>query len=165
MKKNKQPIPGQFFCIPLFMDRTDWRLKTKLQDADFDGLFVFGRVIETSSSVLIEVFRKVGPTMTDLVEVEKSGVLFSPVQVFWDAIIKGRWRIVGCTTEYDKNLHSNYQSLKMVFGDASNFRLRDFSSGIEEVISREEIHKYEFSTVWFPIDLENRIVLSLGISS
>ena len=75
-------------------------------------LFAFGRVIETSSSVLIEVFRKIGPANTDLLEVERSGVLFSPVQVFWDAVIKGRWRIIGSTAEYDKNTHSNIKILR-----------------------------------------------------
>jgi expressed protein len=99
------------------MDRTDWKLKQKLQDADTNKLFAFGRVIETSSSVLIEVFRKMGPADTSLLEIEKSGILFSPVQVFWDAVIKGRWRIIGSTTAYDKNTHSQYQDLKMAFGE------------------------------------------------
>ena len=113
------------------MDRTDWKLKQKLQDADTNKLFAFGRVIETSSSVLIEVFRKMGPADTNLLEIEKSGILFSPVQVFWDAVIKGRWRIIGSTTAYDKNTHSQYQDLKMAFGDGTDFRLRKLSSGTE----------------------------------
>ena len=96
-------------------------------------------------------------------QIEKSGILFSPVQVFWDAVIKGRWRIIGSTTAYDKNTHSQYQDLKMAFGDGTDFRLRDLSSGTEVKISREEVSKYEFSTVWFPLDLENRIALKLGI--
>ena len=38
------------------MDRTDWKLKQKLQDADTNKLFAFGRVIETSlHQFLIEV--------------------------------------------------------------------------------------------------------------
>lgn len=163
MANYKRARPGLFFCIPLFMDRTDWKLKQKLQDADTNKLFAFGRVIETSSSVLIEVFRKMGPADTNLLEIEKSGILFSPVQVFWDAVIKGRWRIIGSTTAYDKNTHSQYQDLKMAFGDGTDFRLRDLSSGTEVEISREEVSKYEFSTVWFPLDLEDRIALKLGI--
>ena len=163
MGNYKSVRPGTFFCIPLFLDRTDWKLKQKLEDADMNKLFAFGRVIETSSSVLIEVFRKIGPANTDLLEVERSGVLFSPVQVFWDAVVKGRWRIIGSTAEYDKNTHSKYQDLKMVFGDGVDFRLRSLSSGTEEKISREEVSKYEFSTVWFPLDLENRIALILGV--
>ena len=51
----------------------------------------------------------------------------------------------------------------MVFGDGADFRLRSLSSGTEEKISREEVSKYEFSTVWFPLDLENRIALILGV--
>jgi len=51
----------------------------------------------------------------------------------------------------------------MAFGDGTDFRLRDLSSGTEVKISREEVSKYEFSTVWFPLDLENRIALKLGI--
>ena len=71
-----------FFCIPLFLDRTDWKLKQKLEDADMNKLFAFGRVIETSSSVLIEVFRKIGPANTDLLEVERSGSsIFSSASV------------------------------------------------------------------------------------
>jgi len=38
---------GVIFCIPLFMDRNDWKLKTKLSDNDLDKKFAFGRVIET----------------------------------------------------------------------------------------------------------------------
>lgn len=163
MANYKSVRPGLFFCIPLFMDRTDWKLKQKLRDADMNKSFAFGRVIESNSSVLVEIFRKIGPADTNLLEVVKSGVLFSPIQVFWDAVIKGRWRVIGSTTDYDKNTHSKYHNLKMVFGDGVDFRLRNLSSGTEKTISREEASQYEFSTVWFPIDLENRIALKLGV--
>lgn len=50
---------GEIFCIPLFMPKDDWKLKIKLSNEDLDKDFAsFGRVIETSSSVLEEIFKK-----------------------------------------------------------------------------------------------------------
>ena len=46
------------FCIPLFMPKDDWKLKAKLSDNDLDKDFAFRRVIETSSSVLVEILRR-----------------------------------------------------------------------------------------------------------
>lgn len=151
---------GEIFCIPLFMPKDDWKLKTKLSDEDLDKDFAFGRVIETSSSVLVEIFNEIGPAVSDIDKITSSGIMFSPVQIFWDAIIKRRWRLVGQTENYDKFKHSNYNNLKMVFGIGEDFRLRDFSTKSETPITRNEFNLkgYEFSTVWFPIDLENRIL-------
>ena len=119
---------GDIFCIPLFMPKDDWKLKAKLSDKDLDKDFAFGRVIETSSSVLVEIFKKIGSAQTSINEIENSGVLFAPLQIFWDGIIKKRWRIVGKTDCYDKYKHSNYESLKMIFGVDGDFRLRNFAS-------------------------------------
>lgn len=151
---------GEIFCIPLFMPKDDWKLKFKLSNKDLDKDFAFGRVIETSSSVLVEIFKKIGSAKTDLNEITNSGIMFSPIQIFWDGIVKQRWRIIGKTENYDKSKDSNYNNLKMVFGIGEDFRLRDFSTKKETPISREEFNLkvYEFSTVWFPIDLENRIL-------
>jgi hypothetical protein len=153
---------GILFCIPLFMERDDWKLKIKLSEDDLDKDFAFGRVIETSSSVLVEIFKKIGSTKTDINEIVNSGIMFSPVQIFWDGIVKKRWRIIGETENYDKVQDSNYNNLKMVFGMDEDFRLRDLSTEKESNISRDDIEKYEFSTVWFPIDLENRILEKLN---
>ena len=151
---------GVVFCIPLFMAKDDWKLKTKLSEADLEKDFAFGRVIETSSSVLVEIFKKVGPSMTEIDEIINSGIMFSPVQIFWDAVVKKRWRVIGRTENYDKFKDSNYDKLKMAFpplvGDV--FRLMDLAAREEAPISRDELKQYEFSTVWFPIDLENRIL-------
>lgn len=151
---------GEIFCIPVFMPKDDWKLKIKLSNEDLDKDFAFGRVIETSSSVLVEIFKKIGSAKTDLNEITNSGIMFSPIQIFWDGIVKQRWRIIGKTENYDKSKDSNYNNLKMVFGIGEDFRLRDFSTKKETPISREEFNLkgYEFSTVWFPIDLENRIL-------
>lgn len=151
---------GEIFCIPLFMPKDDWKLKIKLSNEDLDKDFAFGRVIETSSSVLVEIFKKIGSAKTDLNEITNSGIMFSPIQIFWDGIVKQRWRIIGKTENYDRSKDSNYNNLKMVFGIGEDFRLRDFSTKKETPISREEFNLkgYEFSTVWFPIDLENRIL-------
>lgn len=119
---------GAIFCIPLFMPKDDWKLKAKLSDNDLDKDFAFGRVIETSSSVLVEIFKKIGSAQTSISEIENSGVLFAPLQIFWDGIIKKRWRIVGKTDCYDKYKHSNDESLKMIFGVDGDFRLRNFAS-------------------------------------
>ena len=93
---------GEIFCIPLFMPKDDWKLKTKLSDEDLDKDFAFGRVIETSSSVLVEIFKKIGSAKTSISEIEGSDILFSPLQIFWDGVIKKRWRIIGKTENYDK---------------------------------------------------------------
>ena len=106
---------GEIFCIPLFMPKDDWKLKTKLSDEDLDKDFAFGRVIETSSSVLVEIFKKIGSAKTSISEIEGSDILFSPLQIFWDGVIKKRWRIIGKTENYDKYKHSDYDNLKMIF--------------------------------------------------
>ena len=80
--------PGEIFCIPLFMPKDDWSLKIKLCEEDLNKDFVFGRVIETSSSVLVEIFNKVGSSYMNMEDVIKSGVMFSPIQIFWDGVVK-----------------------------------------------------------------------------
>ncbi|WP_427875644.1 Imm26 family immunity protein [Flavobacterium sp. MMS24-S5] len=149
---------GILFCIALFMNRDDWKLKIKLSEDDLNKDFAFGRVIETSSSVLVEIFKKTGSAKTDINEIINSGIMFSPVQIFWDGIVKKRWKIIGQTENYDKIKDSNYNNLKMVFGIDDDFRLRDLHTEQETIISRNQIEKHEFSTVWFPINLENRIL-------
>jgi len=119
---------GAIFCIPLFMPKDDWKLKAKLSDNDLDKDLAFGRVIETSFSVLVEMFKKIGSAQTSISEIENSGVLFAPLQIFCDGIIKKRWHIIGKTDCYDKYKHSNDESLKMIFGVDGDFRLRNFAS-------------------------------------
>lgn len=119
---------GAIFCIPLFMPKDDWKLKARLSDNDLDKDFAFRRVIETSSSVLVENFKKIGSAQTSISEIENSGVLFAPLQIFCDGIIKKRWHIIGKTDCYDKYKHSNYESLKMIFGVDGDFRLRNYAS-------------------------------------
>lgn len=53
----------------------------------------------------------------------------------------------------------------MVFGIGEEFRLKDFGIPKETFIQRAEIAKYEFSIVWFPIDLENRIIQKLAANN
>ena len=153
--------PGEIFCIPLSMPKDDWDLKMKLSDEDLDKEFAFGRVIETSSSVLVEIFKKIGSAKTSIDEIVNSGILFSPLLIFWDGVVKKRWRIIGKTENYDKYKHSNYDNLKMIFGVDGDFRLRHFSTKKETPITREEFNGYQFSIVWFPIDLEKRILKAI----
>lgn len=153
--------PGEIFCIPLFMPKDDWDLKMKLSDEDLDKEFAFGRVIETSSSVLVEIFKKIGSAKTNIDEIVNSGILFSPLLIFWDGVVKKRWRIIGKTENYDKYKHSNYDNLKMIFGVGEDFRLRHFCTKKETPITREEFNGYQFSIVWFPIDLEKRILKAI----
>lgn len=154
--------PGEIFCIPLFMPKDDWKLKIKLTDKDLDKDFAFGRVIETSSSVTVEIFKKIGPANTEINQILESGTMFSPIKIFWDGILKKRWRLIGKTKDYDKFKDSNYSNLKMAFGVDGSFRLRDLSTQEELPINREELEKYEFAVVWFPIDLETRILNRIG---
>ena len=86
------------------MDRTDWKLKQKLQDADTNKLFAFGRVIETSSSVLIEVFRKMGPADTNLLEIEKSGIF-----------IFSRASFLGCSYKREVENHWKYNCIRQKY--------------------------------------------------
>ena len=124
--------------------------------------FAFGRVIETSSSVLVEIFRKTASAKTDINGIIESGIMFSPIQIWWDGIYKKRWKIIGQTENYDKVKDSNYNNIKMAFGIGEDLRLRDFGLGMETPISRAELAQYEFSVVWYPIDLENRILKYLA---
>lgn len=156
--------PGEIFCIPLFMPKDDWKLKTKLSDNDLNKNFAFGRVIETNSSVLVEIFNEIGPATKNLNDIINSGILISPIQIFWDGIVKKRWKIIGKTENYNKYENSNFANLKMAFGVEGDFRLRDLNLKKESPISREDLVNYEFSVVWFPIDLENRIIEKLGIN-
>jgi hypothetical protein len=104
---------GEIFVIPLFMPKNDWKLKMKLSEKDLDKDFAFGRVIETNSSVLVEIFNKICSAKININEIINSGIMFSPVQIFWDGIVKKRWKIIGKTENYDKNINSNYGNLKM----------------------------------------------------
>lgn len=156
--------PGEVFGIPLFMPKDDWGLKSKLTEEDLNKDFVFGRVIETSSSVLVEIFNKVGSAYTELNEIISSGIMYSPLLIFWDGIIKKRWRKIGRTENYNKYRHSNYANLRMVYGVPGEFRLREFATAKETPITREEMERngYSYSTVWFPIHLENKIIENLA---
>lgn len=87
--------PGVIFCIPLFMPKDDWKLKIKLSEEDLNREYVFGRVIETSSSVLVEIFNKIGSAYTRIEDIIKSGVMFSPIQVFWDGVVKKDGKLLG----------------------------------------------------------------------
>ena len=53
----------------------------------------------------------------------------------------------------------------MVFGIGEEFRVKDFGTQKDSFVQRTEIAKYEFSTVWFPIDLENRIIQKLATNN
>lgn len=154
--------PGVIFCIPLFMPKDDWKLKIKLTEEDLNREFVFGRVIESSSSILVEIFNKVGSAYTDIDDIIKSGVMFSPILIFWIGVAQKRWKVIGQTENYNKIIDSNYNNLKMVFGIGEEYRLKDFETQKETFIQRTEISKYELSIVWFPIDLENRIIQKLA---
>lgn len=156
--------PGEVFGIPLFMPKDDWKLKFKLTNEDLNKEFVFGRVIHTTSTVMVEIFNKVGNAYTELNEIVSSGIMYSPLLIFWDGIIRKRWIRIGCTENYDKYKDSNYANLKMVFGVPGDFRLREFATAKETPITREEMERnhYAYSTVWFPIHIENRIIEKLA---
>lgn len=156
--------PGEIFCIPLFMSKDDWKLKEKLSDKDLDKDFAFGRVIEHKGSVLVEIFNKIAPATTDFKEIEASGVMFSPIKIFWIGVTKKRWRVIGKTENYNPYEHSNYENLYMALGSDGDFRLRHFATETEVPITRGEIieKEYPFAVVWFPIDLENRILEKIG---
>lgn len=151
---------GDIFCIPLFMPKDDWKLSKKLKSEDYDKDFAFGRIIEFSSDITIEIFNKIGPATTSADEIVNSGVLISPIKIFGDGIIKKRWNIIGATQNYDKYRDSNYEQLKMVYGVPGDFRVRKLSTKEEFPISRDEmeLHKIPYATVWYPINLENMII-------
>ena len=167
MSKKISISAGTIFAIPLFMPKDDWKLKIKLSENDLNKEFVFGRVIETSSSVLVEIFNIIGSSKTKKEEIINSGIMFSPIQIFWDGIVKKRWKIIYEDKHYNKIEHSNYYNLKMAFPSGPNndtFRLEELSTRKETIISRKElmIKQYECSAVWFPIDIENRIIKKIN---
>lgn len=156
--------PGEVFGIPLFMPKDDWKYRSKLTREDLNKDFVFGRVIRVTSDVLVEIFNMVGNAHTELNDIISSGVMFSPLLIFWDGVVKGRWIRLGQTENYDKYKDSNFANLKMVFGPPEDFRLKEFSTGKETPITREEIERnqYSCSVVWGPIRLENKIIEKLA---
>lgn len=163
---NMDIKPGDIFCIPLFMPKEDWKLRTKLKKEDYNKDFAFGRIIDTSSYFVVEIFNKIGPIPTDITSIISSGVMLSPLYIFADGIIKRRWNIIGCTPNYDKYTDSNYGELQMVFGASEQFRVRNLATKEEKPIDRKEMEqkRIPYSTVWFPIDLENRIIKILNDS-
>lgn len=151
---------GNLFCIPLFMPKDDWKLLNKLNRDDYDKDFAFGRIIEFSSDITIEIFNKIGPATTNIDEIVNSEVWRSPIKIFSDGIIKKRWNIIGTTKNYDKYKDSNYEQLKMVYGVPGEFRVRQMATGEEHPISREEMEllNIPYATVWYPINLECEII-------
>lgn len=160
VNNRKDFTPGNIFCIPLFMSKDDWKLNSKLRKEDYDKNFVFGRIIEISSYLVVEVFNKIGPATCDLNEIINSGIMLSPVLIFADGIYKKRWKIVSRNPDYDKYRDSNYANLEMVYGIPDEFRLRRLSTKEEIPISREEMlqRNIPYATVWHPIQFERKIL-------
>lgn len=152
--------PGNIFCIPLSLPKDNCELYTKLQKSYSDNFFAFGRIIETTSDVMIEVFNKIGPMSTPIEEIIQSGIMISPVKVFGDGIYKKRWKIISRSPNYDKYRDSDYANLEMVYGIPDEFRLRRLSTKEEIPITREEMlrRKIPYATVWHPIQFEHRIL-------
>lgn len=71
---------GNIFCIPLSLPKDNCELSAKLQKSYSDNFFAFGRIIETTSDVTIEVFNKIGPISTPIEEIIQSGIMISPVK-------------------------------------------------------------------------------------
>lgn len=162
--RNIKLKAGNLFCIPLFMPKDDWKLLNKLNRDDYDKAFAFGRIIEFSSDITIEIFNKIGPATTNIDEIVNSGVRSSPIKIFSDGIIKKRWNIIGTTKNYDKYKDSNYEQLKMVYGVPGEFRVRQMATGEEHPISREEMEllNIPYATVWYPINLECEIIQQIA---
>lgn len=152
--------PGEIFGIPLFMPKDSLKSSPKLTEEDLNKDFVFGRVIRVTSDVLVEIFNMVGNAHTELSDIISSGVMFSPLLIFWDGVVIGRWVKLGQTDNYDKYTDSNFANLKMVFGPPEDFRLKEFSTGKETPITREEMERnqYSYSVVWDPIRLEKKLL-------
>lgn len=152
--------PGNIFCIPLSPSKDDCELSVKLPDSSPDNFFAFGRIIETTSDVTIEVFNKIGPISTPIEDIIESGIMISPVKVFGDGIHKKRWRIISRNQKYDKYRDSNYANLEMVYGIPDEFRLRRLSTKEEIPISREEMlrRNIPYATVWHPAQFERKVL-------
>lgn len=151
---------GNIFCIPLSLPKDNCELSAKLQKSYSDNFFAFGRIIETTSDVTIEVFNKIGPISTPIEEIIQSGIMISPVKVFGDGIHKKRWKIISRNPNYDKYRDSNYANLEMVYGIPDEFRLRRLSTKEEIPISREEMlrRNIPYAIVWHPTQFERRIL-------
>ena len=154
--KKKEIVEGSIFCIPLFMPKDDWKLKLKLKEEDSDKIFIFGRVIENGggSGVLVEIFNKTGNLNTKIEDIVNSSLLINPIYIFWEGIIKERWKVVGKTSNYNKIKDSNYNEINIIFGIDDNIRIFNYGSGKEKKITEDEAEllNYEYARTWFPIE-------------
>lgn len=157
---RKDFTPGNIFCIPLSIPKDDCEPSAKISVPSSDKIFAFGRIIETTSDITIEVFNKIGPISTPIEEIIQSGIMISPVKAFGDGIQNKRWKIISRNPDYDKYRDSNYANLEMVYGIPDEFRLRRLSTKEEIPISREEMlqRNIPYATVWHPIQFERRIL-------
>jgi hypothetical protein len=92
-------IPGEIFCIPLFMSKDDWKLKMKLSNEDLNKEFAFGRE---------------HPKWSGSQEFEVPGLDNNHRILKYDGIdLKGvSYTKYAYTTDHYKKVHSDWSKLK-----------------------------------------------------
>jgi flagellar biosynthesis chaperone FliJ len=76
---------------------------------------------------------------------------------------KKRWEVIYQTHSYDKYKDSNHQNIEMIFGPYDDLYIENLDSKKQKKLSEAEVHNYEQSIVWHPIQLERRIAEALNL--
>ncbi len=156
---------GDIFCIPLFIDLNEKPTKsyTRVKFPE-DQQYAFGRFIEDQAGggILIEVFEKTNNLKNlSLEEITKSGRLFPQVKTSGIEFVKKRWRVLASDEHYDKYRDSDYDEIRFVLSPYDEPKLWSLKDNSEKGISELEVKNYEISRIWFPNQLEKRIIEAL----
>lgn len=164
--KKDQFEPGQLHAVPLFTSDIESNVRFLKRDLLIEGnKFCFIRIISNQggSGLLIEVFDFVGGLDASVERIESAPRLFNPVAVSSLPITKHRWPLVGRTANYDRERHSSYSTIELVFSPSLQPQL--WRGGAKYPIERRDIARYEPWIVWRANHLEKRIIEALAKST
>jgi hypothetical protein len=156
---NKNITPGEIYAIPLHLTEVLPTKSMAKEKYDPDATYAFARIIEdlAGAGVLIEIFRYLGKLNSPCDTIESSGRLIPPVTISGIEFTKKRWRKVCDTPGYNKETHSQFSEITQVLGIAPDLRL--WKGGKETGrISETEAMKHEEARIWFPNQIEQRII-------
>ncbi|AXX91566.1 hypothetical protein CPU12_04985 [Malaciobacter molluscorum LMG 25693] len=161
-KKTLTVNEGDIYFIPLFLshdmsNKSYFRYKFEEDRQNF----CFLRIIKDlkGSGILIEVFKYIGNLKSPIESIISSGRLFEPVLIIGDGIHKKRWRKIGETLNYNCELHSNFNQIKLIIGGLDNPRIWQNHKTKDP---NEDISLIEEGIMWVACQLESRIVKLLS---
>ncbi|RXJ94662.1 hypothetical protein CRV00_06280 [Malaciobacter molluscorum] len=111
------------------------------------------------SGILVEVFKYIGNLKSPIESIISSGRLFEPVLIIGDGIHKKRWRKIGETPNYNCELHSNFNQIKLIIGGLDNPKIWQNHKTKDP---NEDISLIEKGIIWVACQLESRIVKLLS---